>query len=59
MIFREGGREGGREGEKHRCERETSIGCPSHAPNWGPGPQPRHIPSLGIEPVNFGPQVGT
>ena len=21
----------------------TSIGCLSHAPSWGPGPQPRHM----------------
>ena len=32
FIFRERGREGEREGEKHRCERETLIGCFSHAP---------------------------
>ena len=25
------------------------CGCLSHAPNWGPGPQPRHVPWLGIE----------
>ena len=25
--------------------RETSVcGCLSHAPHWGPGPQPRHVP---------------
>ena len=30
-------------GERKR-ERETS-----HAPNWGPGPQPRHVPWLGIK----------
>ena len=24
--------------------RETLIGCLSHAPSWGPGPQPRHVP---------------
>ena len=24
--------------------RETSISCPSHAPNQGPGPQPTHVP---------------
>ena len=39
---REGGRE--REGKKHQCVRETSISCLSHAPNWGPGGQPRHVP---------------
>ena len=42
-LFSEKGREGGREGERERG-RETSIGCLSHAPNWGPGPQPRHVP---------------
>ena len=38
FIFRE--RE--REGEKHQC-----------TPHWGPGPQPRHVPWLGIKPVTF------
>ena len=52
-LFRERGREGEREGEKHPCERETSISCLSHTPNWGPGLQPRHVPWLGIEPVTF------
>ena len=27
------------------------CGCLSHAPNWGPGLQPRHVPWLGIEPA--------
>ena len=27
------------------------CGCPSHAPYWGPGPQPRHVPWQGTEPV--------
>ena len=40
FIFRERRREGGR-----KRDRETSVcGCLSHAPNWGPGPQPRHVP---------------
>ena len=43
-IFREQRREGERQGEKHRCVRDTLIGCLSHAPNWGPGLQPRHVP---------------
>ena len=31
-------------------ERETSVcGCLSHAPKWGPGLQPRHVPWLRIE----------
>ena len=25
----------------------------SHAPYWGPGPQPRHVPWLGIEPATL------
>ena len=56
LTFREWRREGEREGEKHpcaRCVRETSIGCLSDAPNQGPGPQPRHVPWLGIEPATF------
>ena len=36
-------------------ERETSMcGCLSHASWWGPDPQPRHVPWLGIEPATFG-----
>ena len=45
LIFRERGREGERGEEKHQCERETLIcWCLLHAPNWAPGPQPRHVP---------------
>ena len=45
FIFRERGKEG---------EREISMcGCLSHAPYWGPGLQPRHVPWLGIKPVNL------
>ena len=29
----------------------------SVAPNWRPGPQPRHVPQLGIEPAAFGLQL--
>ena len=29
------------------------YGCPSHAPYWGPGPKPRHVPWLGIEPATL------
>ena len=37
-------------GEGREKERETSMcGCLSCTPNWGPGPQPRHVPCLGIE----------
>ena len=28
-------------------------GCLSHAPHWGPGPQPRHVSQLGIELVTL------
>ena len=42
-LFLERRREVEREGEKHRCVRETLIGCLSFAPTWGPGPQPRHV----------------
>ena len=43
LIFREG--KGGR---------ETSMcGCLSSTPYWGPGPKPRHVPWLGIEPVTL------
>ena len=38
FIFRKRGREGEREGEKHQY---VVASC---APNWGPGPQPRHVP---------------
>ena len=36
-------------GRKRRRERSV-CGCLSHAPYWGPGPQPRYVPWLGIEP---------
>ena len=39
-------------GEGRKREKETSMcGCLSCAPYWGPGPQPRHLPWLGIEPA--------
>ena len=39
-------------GEGREKGRETSIcGCLSRAPYWGPGPQPKHVPWLGIELV--------
>ena len=41
IDFRERRREG--EGEKHQCERETLIDCHT-SPDWGPNPQPRHMP---------------
>ena len=53
FIFREKGGEGETEGEKHWCVRNTSIDCVSHAPNQGPGPQPRHVPWLGMKPATL------
>ena len=41
------GREEERKGKKHRCARDVRdawIGCLSHVPNWGPGPQPNQRP---------------
>ena len=39
-----------RQGKK----RETSMcGCLLCAPYWGPGPQPRHVPWLGIEQMTL------
>ena len=32
------------QGGKRERERDTSIGYISHAPTWGPGLQPRHVP---------------
>ena len=42
--------EGEREGEKHHVW-EVRWSVAFHAPNWGPGLQPRHAPLPGIEPV--------
>ena len=58
FIFRERGREGEREGEKHQCVRETLINCPSHAPNWEPVPEPRHVPWPGFEPTHWATHSG-
>ena len=41
-FYREG--KGRTERGKHRCARETLIGCLSHSPSQGPGPQPRQVP---------------
>ena len=45
FIFREG--KGGRKREISMC------GCLSRGPHWGPGPQPRHMSWLGIEPTTL------
>ena len=44
------GGEGEREGEKLQSVVAPHI---SHALNWGPGQQPRHVPWLGIKPVTL------
>ena len=47
FIFREGK-------EERKRGRETSVcGCFSHASDWGPGPQPRHVLWPGIEPASL------
>ena len=33
------------------------CGCLSCVPHWGPSPQPRHVPCLGIEQQPFGLQA--
>ena len=44
----------GRQEGREKKRREASMcGCFSHAPDWGPGPQPRHVPWLGNEPVSL------
>ena len=53
FTFRARGREGERQGEKQQCVRATSIHCLSHAPYWGPGLQPRHVPWPGINPAHL------
>ena len=52
FIFRQWGREGEREGEKHQCVVASHLPAPPLT-HWGPGPQPRHVPWLGIELVTI------
>ena len=40
-----------REGREKEMERNISVWLPLTHPHWGPGPQPRHVPWLGIELV--------
>ena len=40
--------EGEREGEKHQCVVASHM-----VPTGGRGPQPRHVPWLGIEPATL------
>ena len=44
-------REEGREKER---QRNINVCCPLHGSFWGPDPQPRHVPCLGIEPATLG-----
>ena len=46
FIFRGEGKE--KEGEKYQCVVASRIPC-----HWGPGPQPRHVPRLGFEPMTL------
>ena len=46
------------EGRRKRGRETSMCGCLSHAPYWGPDPQPRHVPWLGIEPEPFVLQSG-
>ena len=48
-LFLERGKEGKREREKYQHVVASHV-----APHWGPGPQPRHVPWLGIEPATPG-----
>ena len=42
------------EGRKKHRERNINVWLPlTCAPHWGPGPQPRHVSWLGIEPVTL------
>ena len=38
-----------RKGRRKRGRKVSVCGCLSFAPYWGPAPQPRHVPGLGIE----------
>ena len=46
FIFRQREEEGER-------ERNINVWLPLCAPYWGPGPQPRHVPWLGIKPATL------
>ena len=46
LIFRQEGK-GGRGRKTSRC------GCLLRTPYWGPSPQPRPVPSLGIQPATL------
>ena len=50
FLEREEGREKERERNTDVWEKHQSIASPM-CPNWGQGPQPMHVPWLGVEPV--------
>ena len=39
-------------GKEKEMERNINVWLPLMQPYWGPGPQPRHVPQLGIELVD-------
>ena len=42
------------EGREKERERNINVWLPLTCPhNWGPCPQPRHVPQLGIEPATL------
>ena len=47
-LFLEREREVEREGEKHQCVVASLM-----SPHWEPGPEPRHVPRLGIKPATL------
>ena len=40
-------------GRRKRGRVTSMCGCLSHTFHWGPGPQPRHVPWLGIKPATL------
>ena len=44
LLLERGEGRGEREEQKHQCVRDTLICCLSHAPKWGPYPQPGMCP---------------
>ena len=41
------------EGKEKERERNISVWLPLTCPHWGPDPQPRHMPWLGIKPATL------
>ena len=46
------------EGRRKRGRETSMCGCLSHAPHWGPGLQPRHVPDWELNRWSFGLQAG-